>query len=353
MGLKKTHPHLKVSLAIGGGKVESASFSKIASDPLRRSSFVKSALQFLLKYGFDGLDLDWEYPTQEGGKPEDRENFTQLVKELRSAFRKHNLLLTAALGASAALIDEAYNVEVLSENLDFMHVMTYDYHGSWDKRVGPNAPLRSADRLNVEHSIAHLIKLGADPGKLVLGLPFYGRTFLAEGDGELNGPADEIGFQGPYTKANGFMDYNEVCSEIRKGDWKLSWDSEAAQAYARQRVSDQLKTRVIVFDSPRSIANKVRFGVDKELGGFMVWSLDTDDFLGGGTALDRDTFVDFKWVKVRLGDESFPLLRAVNKTITTIGLYNSAVVEEKISWLYVTAAVISTAVGVGFALFLP
>lgn len=312
---KQTHPHLKVSLAIGGWNEGSLKYSQMAADPERRKRFVKNALEFILKFGFDGLDLDWEYPTQRDGKPEDRENFTELVKELRSAFAKHKLLLTSAFGAPAKIIDQAYNVKVLSANLDFMHIMTYDYHGSWDKKVGPNAPLSSEDLLNVEYSIEHLINLGASPHKLVLGLPFYGRTFMALDDGPLNGPTDEMGFQGPYTKENGFMGYNEVCSTIQNDTWKMSWDSKTAQAYARQSLPGQSKTRVIAFDTSRSIANKVRFGVRQELAGFMVWSLDTDDFLGK-CPFDKDTYEDFGTVEKQLVsrvNKNFPLLRTINE----------------------------------------
>jgi len=96
---------------------------------------------FIRKYDFDGLDLDWEYPTQRKGKPADRENFVLLTKELREEFDNHGLLLTSAIGAAKKVIDEAYDVRQISRYLDYLHIMCYDYHGSWDQRVGYNAPL--------------------------------------------------------------------------------------------------------------------------------------------------------------------------------------------------------------------
>lgn len=139
------------------------------------------------------------------------------MKELKAAFRKHNLLLTAAFGAGKDTIDIAYDVEGLSIYLDFIHMMCYDYHGAWDQKTGANAPLRSNDVLNVEYTINYMIKMGAPPGKLVLGIPLYGRTFLLENNIDesnrkptLGAVARNIGFQGPVTRENGFMGYNEV-----------------------------------------------------------------------------------------------------------------------------------------------
>lgn len=147
--LKKTNPHLKVSLAIGGWNEGSANYSIMAADPGRRSRFVRHATEFVRKYNFDGLDLDWEYPTQRGGKPADKQNFVQLVKDLRSELNKHGLILTSAIGASTKVIQEAYSVRELSNYLDFMHIMCYDYGGSWDAKVGANAPLKGDDPLTV------------------------------------------------------------------------------------------------------------------------------------------------------------------------------------------------------------
>lgn len=97
-----------------------------------------------------------------------------LVKELKESFRPHNLLLTSAFGASKKIIDESYDIPALSKYLDYLHIMCYDYGGAWDKRITANAPLKGQGSLNVEHTIDYLIKLGAPPTKIVMGLPFYG-----------------------------------------------------------------------------------------------------------------------------------------------------------------------------------
>lgn len=176
--------------------------------------------------------------------------------------------------------------------------------------------------MNVEYTIDYLIKLGAAPTKLVLGLPFYGRTFITKLDGEFGDPAAEIGFQGIYTKENGFLGFNEICVLLsdRTSGWKRSYSVEMSQAVARYRDEVTNETRVAVFDSSRSIAAKIKFAMSRNLAGAMIWSIDTDDFLGD-CDIDEDTFADFKPIPgVTLNlpkrvETNFQLLRTINEAM--------------------------------------
>ena len=83
---------MKTLLAIGGWNEGSRRFSPLVADPSRRRTFIKSAIRFLRQYNFDGLDLDWEYPSfRDGGKPEDRRNYAKFVAV--SPENIYNLLL--------------------------------------------------------------------------------------------------------------------------------------------------------------------------------------------------------------------------------------------------------------------
>lgn len=283
--LKYKHPHLKVSLAIGGWNEGSPKYSAMARSAEARAAFANSALAFLRQHNFDGLDLDWEYPGKRGGAEEDRDNFILLIKDLRAAFANTDLLLTAAIGAAAGTIDVAYDVEQMYEHLDYVHVMCYDYHGKWDKRTGHNAPLFSrateskADQaLNVEHTLRYLLGKGARPEKTVLGVPLYGRAFtLINPNSNLMGaPAKDTSFQGPYTREDGFMGYNEICVERlnREAPWEDRWDEEHKAPYMFRGDS------WVSYDNERSVALKAQFAFDAGLAGVMTWSIDTDDFEG-------------------------------------------------------------------------
>lgn len=176
--------------------------------------------------------------------------------------------------------------------------------------------------MNVQYTIDYLIKLGASPTKLVVGLPFYGRTFITKLNGNFGDAASDVGFQGVYTKENGFMGYNEICSLLsdRTSGWKRSYSEDMSQAVAKYRDEVTNETRVAVFDSSRSIARKIKFAMSRNLAGAMIWSIDTDDFLGD-CDIDTDTFADFKpmpgvtlHIPKRI-EANYPLLRTVNEAM--------------------------------------
>ncbi|CAH0551736.1 unnamed protein product [Brassicogethes aeneus] len=343
--LKNKYSHLKVTLAIGGWNEGSKNYSDLAASAARRGKFVRSAVEFLKKYNFDGLDLDWEFPGKRGGVPEDKLNFFLLVKELKAAFRKHNFLLTAAFGAGKDTIDLAYDVEGLAVYLDYIHMMCYDYHGAWDQRTGANAPLRSADVLNVEYTINYMLKMGAPANKLVMGLPLYGRTFILPETTSLSSSkkpmlgqeAKSVGFQGPFTRENGFMGYNEICMELKNtsSNWKQYWDSETSTPYA---VADD---KFITYDNERSIAEKIRFAMEKNLAGAMVWSIDTDDFRG-----------DCMEVAVNEDAINYPLMRGINKAIiNSLEDIKNTIIKEKENEINKASVVTSCSIVIAVASF--
>ena len=134
--------------------VFSGLYSTLLASPSKRSAFVSHSVIFLEEWGFDGLDLDYEYPVDVGGVQTDRAGFTALVRELRAAFTPKGWELTAAVSASASKVDAGYEVAELSELLDAIHLMTYDLHGSWESSVDHHATLRAqeGDQLTVDYA---------------------------------------------------------------------------------------------------------------------------------------------------------------------------------------------------------
>lgn len=91
--LKNRNRELKTLLAVGGWNAGSRAFSPMAGTIENRLLFMNSAIDFLRKYKFDGLDLDWEYPTRRGGRPEDKENFAKLVQVKKNVHFAHKYII--------------------------------------------------------------------------------------------------------------------------------------------------------------------------------------------------------------------------------------------------------------------
>ncbi|XP_043277380.1 acidic mammalian chitinase-like [Venturia canescens] len=281
--LRNKNPGVKTMVGIGGWNEGSRKYSIMASSPNSREIFVNSAVKFLKRYSFDGLDINWEYPNQRGGKLEDVKNFVLLLKELRIAFDKENLLLSAGVAAAKSSATKSYNIEEIWKYLDFINVLTYDLHGNWDSRTGLIAPLYQGstdsayDReITVDASIKYWLSKGVSTEKLILGVPSYGQTFTLS-DVNRNGvgaPTKGPGEPGPYTGNAGTLGYNEICTKIEKAGWIRHFDEERIGPYLYS--GDQW----IGYDDPQSVGEKAAYVNRLDLGGVLIWSIDTDDFRG-------------------------------------------------------------------------
>ncbi|RZB39534.1 Glyco hydro 18 domain containing protein [Asbolus verrucosus] len=301
MSLKQQNPELKVLLSMGGWNEGSEKYSKVAADPEKRAVLVQSALGYVKEHGFDGFDFDWEYPGQRGGDPDiDPANYVTILGELKSALNAEGLILSAAVTGGVASMDISYpDIAAVSDNLDMINVMAYDYHGSFENFVGHYAPLSPShldvteeqQQLNVMAGLRHWLDQGADPTKVNLGVGTYGRTFtLADAsNAELYAPVNGGGKPGPYTGLDGTLGYNEIC--LFNSDWDYIWDEE--QQVPHLLSGDQW----IGYDDTKSLELKVEYAMNSYVEGVMVWSLDTDDFLGA------------------CGQGKYPLLTAINNRL--------------------------------------
>lgn len=200
---------------------------------------------------------------------------------------------------SKTVIDAGYEVKKLSKYFDWIAVMAYDYHGQWDKQTGHVAPMYVHPEdvtpyFNTNYTINYWIDKGADPRKLVLGMPMYGQSFsLAENKRHgLNQPTYGGGEAGEETRARGFLAYYEICERIRNNGWKVVRDRRGRMGpYAYS------KDQWVSFDDVLMIRHKSEFVKAMNLGGAMIWALDLDDFRN-------------------LCDcEQYPLLRTINRVL--------------------------------------
>jgi chitinase len=183
--LKKKNRNLKVLLSIGGWSYKE-NFAGPCSTPQGRATFAKTSVEMLKNFGFDGIDVDWEYPKNDTEAVYQIELFKALRAELdaysATVPSKPHFLLTIASPAGS----NNYNhlrIGELSQHLDFINLMAYDFAGSWDQTAGHQANLYPHPQdpkqtpFSAQKAIADYLKDGVDSRKIVLGMPLYGRSF--------------------------------------------------------------------------------------------------------------------------------------------------------------------------------
>jgi chitinase len=304
--LKEMHPDLVVSVSLGGWNW-SEHFSDAALTEESRERLVSSCVDLYLRgnlpeadgaggegaaYGiFDGIDLDWEWPGSDGNphntvRPEDRENYTALVREFRDQLdalgeeTDRHYELTAFMPAGGWRLDAGYELDELMPDFDFVTVQGYDYHGTWESTTNHQSNLVVDARdpqpvISTELVVQAYLDRGVDPGKIVLGVPFYGQGWTGvepgpDGDGlfqPATGPA-----QGTY--AAGTEDWKVLEEKVDSGEFEVFRNEEAGTAWIYDGET------LWNYDDETAMTQKTDWARDNGLGGVMIWSIDGDDAEG-------------------------------------------------------------------------
>ena len=243
VALKKQNPELKVLLSIGGWG--SGNFSEMAASTTKREWFAKDCLRVIRDYDIDGIDIDWEYPTSSAAgissSPNDKANFTFLMRDIRNAIGS-KYLLTFASSATAGYI----TLRNVMPYVDFVNIMSYDmgYGGGHNAGLYPSNIVGS---LSTSGAVTAHLKAGVPAEKLVLGIPFYGRYANDE-----------------------FVYYKDI--KLRDGE-TAKWDEVGMVPY----VVDRNGKFVLGYDDERSVAAKTDYAVANGLCGVMFWDSAGDD----------------------------------------------------------------------------
>ena len=247
--LRKQKPELKVLLSIGGWG--SGRFSEMAANDEYRRAFAADCDRVVKEFALDGIDIDWEYPTSSmaniSSSPDDTENFTLLMQDIRAAIGNEKEL-TLATVASARYID----FKAILPSVDFVNIMAYDM-ASAPKHHSALYPSGHSGDITSDGAVTAHLKAGVPPSKLVMGMPFYGRG----GDGYPS-----------------FQDYNKVGNTDTQ--YTEKWDEVAQVPY----LADKNDTLVFGFENPRSLAIKCQYILDKDLLGGMYWDYSGDNEQG-------------------------------------------------------------------------
>ena len=159
VGLKEKNSNLKVMLSIGGWG--SGRFSEMAASEKNRASFVNDCRRVVSDFKLDGIDIDWEYPTQSSAgissSPDDTGNFTLLMRDLRRALGKKKLL-TAATVCDAKYIDFRSCIQYM----DFVNVMAYDM-GNPPRHHAALFPSAVSSHITASQAVEEHLKAGVQP----------------------------------------------------------------------------------------------------------------------------------------------------------------------------------------------
>ncbi|KAK6223582.1 putative glycosyl hydrolase family 18 [Colletotrichum tabaci] len=275
--LKKANRRMKVLLSIGGW-TWSTNFPAAASTPEGRALFASSSVRLMKDWGFDGVDVDWEYPSNAA----EAANMVLLLQAVRSeldayAARRtpgYHYLLTIASPAGPSHYN-ILNLKALSDVIDAFNLMAYDYAGSWDANSGhqanlyPNPGNPSATPFSTDAAVTDYLRAGVPASKIVLGMPAYGRAFQ-----QTDGIGRPFSGVGGGSWEPGVWDYKAL---PRAGATEL-YDATAAASYSYDGAAREL----VSYDTPAVVRAKVAYLTGRGLGGSMFWEASGDRSGGGG-----------------------------------------------------------------------
>lgn len=277
--LRGKNPSLTVLISVGGW-TWSGNFSDMALTTESRSAFIQSAVEFIQRHNLDGLDIDWEYPGMIGAgnrfRPEDKQNFTLLLKEFRARFDleekklKRRLYLTIATGAQTEFLANTEMGKV-QEYVDTVNLMTYDmYVPGPDSTTGHHSALRTNPKdpkgVSAERSVREYLQAGVPASKIVLGVPFYGKVWgdVPDQNHGLFQPGKEV--------PNAFSSYSVIAGTMLNKGYTRYWDAAAQVPY----LYNAKKKIFVTYEDPESLALKCRYVRDQKLAGVMFWAYSSD-----------------------------------------------------------------------------
>ncbi|CAL1543653.1 unnamed protein product [Lymnaea stagnalis] len=301
--LKVKKSKLKILLTVGAHYSLGKPWTDMTATEAGRREFIHFLIQFLRDRGFDGVDLFWYWPGLiVGSAKSDRERYTDLIKEMATAFDQETLiedrqrLIFSAWGPKEPhYVDVGFNVTAFASYVDFVTVQTYNYNGFPKRPINHLTPLQSPVGKSIKDSVEYWVQRGMPKAKINIPFPAYGRRVYTQSSSDMTiGESMAIGIApvGKYTQIQGALAYYEICMLLKEGG-KVGWDSLAKSPY---HIQDKY---FLTYENEQSYKEKVSFLRKNHYGGAVILRLDEDDFLG-----------------IECGNGKFPLTRTLKTECT-------------------------------------
>ncbi|KAG9323349.1 hypothetical protein KVV02_000931, partial [Mortierella alpina] len=300
--LKLRKPTLRTAVTVGGWAMDMAHYSKMVATPESRQKFIKGAIAFIRQHGFDGLDFDWEYPSdpKRGGHPDDPQNFVTFMKEMREAAnaeqlkdKQERLILSIAL-PGGPFHGKYFLVPKLAPYVNWFNIMAYNLHGQWEAQVFCAAPLADPAKntpyygYSLIDAITSMAPKTVNPKKFNLGLSLSGVTFTLQDSHKTTPGSPAIGPGPKGCQEKGAMAYFEsrkLANNLKITDFKQrATDIFHREVTTAPRMDEISKCMYMVvngnqwvgFDTPETFAYKVDYLKNYGFGGVSIWSMDSD-----------------------------------------------------------------------------
>ncbi|CAI7624461.1 unnamed protein product [Penicillium pancosmium] len=286
--LKTRKPDAEIWVSVGGWTFNDAGiyqsvFPSIAKDTAVARQFIGNLMEFLDKFGFDGVDLDWEYPGADdrGGSEEDIENYPKLLGQMRRYLKGGNNY-SKSWGISITVPTSYwylrwFDINQLQHAVDTFNLMAYDLHGRWDRDdpIGPYVYAHT-NLTEIDDALDLFWRNDIDPSKISLGLAFYGRTYTLKTPlcSEPGCEWTDPGPQGGCTGTAGILSYKEIKEKIVNADLSPVYDEEAGVYYLMYGDGGGYW---VSFDDAISFRAKIDLANKYGLGGLLIWAIDQDD----------------------------------------------------------------------------
>lgn len=287
------YPHLKISFAVGGWS-GSGYFSHLVRSMSAFENFWDSVRELFKIYDFDGIDIDWEYPVAGGatkGDSDEKVLYVEFMRRLRERLddlgqrtnTRYTLTFAGAIGEW--VIVPGFDLKQLLEIVDWVNVMSYDFYGAWDDKwgafTGPPAPLFHgapqgfSGKMNAHYGMQLYVCSIKNPGKIVMGVPFYGRYWRNVRPETVDGNSDDMWHSaepvdGKFT--GGVLTYKEIEQMVTDGKIRPKFHNKTKTPYAYESSDSYF----LGYEDPTSLRYKVDYANKHNLGGIMIWAIDYD-----------------------------------------------------------------------------